>query len=179
MEIGTHPDDLQIICAELKENPGKWFLGIFRGRGHNYKALLTSDVPESWQDSKEKQLDVLKAILIGASLQVFYHAASPATFEAFEEEARKRGYTDEWIGEDKELLRRVYDRLVERGGPSALLRGMIDPDRALNAAMISEIMERLQTSDSVDTSVDPLKAFTGPPTSPPHRLEFYEKLGKH
>lgn len=170
MEIGTHPDDLFIQCSEITDHPGKWFLGISRGLGHNYKLLVTSDDPRSWGDSREEQLAVIKAMLVGESLRVLYESKAPVDFDEFVAEARNWGYTKEWVSYDEELLDRVYKQLVEKGEP--WFGSMIDPDRSLNAHMIGEIMERFK-DDAVafiDTSVDPLETFSGTPTSPAHRL---------
>ncbi len=176
MEIATHPDDLHIINAELKDSPGKWYLGFFRGRGHNYKALLTSDDPRSWADSREENLVRIKEILITESLRALYHSKAPANLDEFVLEARRWGFSDEWLDADTEVISRVYTLLVEKGKP--FLGDLIDPYRCLNAPMISEIMGRLQTQDTLDTSTEPLSAFKGEPTSPAHRLEFWKNLAK-
>lgn len=183
MEIATHPNDLFIQCFELKpEYPGKWYLGISRGIGHNYKRLVTSDDSRGWGDSREETLRMIQAILVGESLCALYESRAPATLEDFVNEARNWGYNDGWIDKwvpfDKEFLKRAYDRLLERGPP--IFSNLIDPDRTLNALMIEEIMGRFSKSTvvTVDTSVEPLFCFRGEPTSPPHRLKNWVKFLK-
>jgi len=171
MEIGTHPDDLFISVFELKDqHPGKWGLIISRGRGHNYKYLLTSDDPRSWTDSKEEMIEVVRMILVGNSLQALYHSTAPKNVQEFIKEAEKWGYTKEWVAENTQAVATVYAQLQSRGGPVGMLGSMIDPNRSLNLHMINEIVERLKVENPVDTSTKPLKSFSGAPTSPAHRL---------
>ena len=55
LEIFTNPGDLEITIGQEKGG-GKFAIGIFRGPGHNYKSVLTS------QPFAETQEDAIKAV---------------------------------------------------------------------------------------------------------------------
>lgn len=55
LEIFTNPGDLEITIGQEKEG-AKFSIGIFRGPGHNFKPMLTS------QPFAEKLEDAVKAI---------------------------------------------------------------------------------------------------------------------
>lgn len=55
LEIFTNPGDLEITIGQEKEG-AKFAIGIFRGPGHNYKPMLTS------QPFTEIREDAIKAV---------------------------------------------------------------------------------------------------------------------
>lgn len=162
MEVASHPDDLFIRCCEIKEHPGKYYLGIFRGKGHNYKPLITSEDPRSWGDGREHQLDQLRRILVGNGMALIYHGCLVQNYNEFVSYVAEAGFTQEWLGGIS--LEKSYEFLSSDGGPLGIIAALVDVNRSLNAAMIDEIMERFAHADSVDTSIEPLNSFPGPPT---------------
>ena len=62
LEIFTNPSDLEITIGQSK--PGEKFaIGIFRGPGHNFKPMLTSQpFAEKWEDAIEAVKGILELI---------------------------------------------------------------------------------------------------------------------
>lgn len=59
LEIFTNPDDLEITIGQEKEG-AKFTIGIFRGPGHNFKPMLTS---QPFAEKLEDAVEVIKGIL--------------------------------------------------------------------------------------------------------------------
>ena len=67
LEIFTNPHDLEISIGQEKEG-AKFAIGIFRGPGHNFKCMLTS------QPFAETREDAIKAI--EGTLQTVHEAVT-------------------------------------------------------------------------------------------------------
>lgn len=158
IEIGTHPEDLNIECREAVDFPDQYATNFYRGEGHRYKLLLTCDRPEALAKTREDALRRIRSILTESSLLALYHGHAPDSLEQFVSCMREAGYTTERFTDGQ--LARGYDALSTKG-PDSLLGAMIDPSRVLNASMIEEIMGRFATSDTVDTSQEPLQSLAG------------------
>lgn len=161
LEIGTHPDDLLIQCAEAKDYPGKFVTNFYRGIGHRYKPLLTCDKVEALADGREAAIARVRNVLGVVALVTLHMGSAPKTLEDYVSLVRKAGFDSDWF--TNERLEDDYKN-YSRSSLADLLPSMIDVNRVMNAAMINEIIERLQTCDEVDTSQDKLLSFVGSPT---------------
>lgn len=162
IELATHPDDLNIVCGETKNYPGKYVTDFYRGEGHNYKPLLTCDTEESLAIGKEAAINRIRVILQTASFAALYHGSAPENCEEFIKCIREAGYDETRISNEE--IAKHYAILAEKG-VNPMLTAIIDVKRVLNAAMIDEIMARLVSKGYCDTSETPLVSFTGSPTS--------------
>ena len=62
LEIFTNPRDLEITIGQDK-NSGKFAIGIFRGPGHNFKPILTSQAfAEKLEDAIEATKETLESV---------------------------------------------------------------------------------------------------------------------
>jgi hypothetical protein len=62
LEIFTNPEDLEITISQEKEG-AKFAIGIFRGPGHNFKPMLTSQpFAEKFEDAIEAVKGMLESI---------------------------------------------------------------------------------------------------------------------
>jgi len=59
LEIFTNPGDLEIIIGQEKEE-AKFTIGIFRGPGHNFKPMLTS---QPFAETQEDAVEAIKGTL--------------------------------------------------------------------------------------------------------------------
>jgi hypothetical protein len=59
LEIFTNPADLEITIGQEKEG-AKFSIGIFRGPGHNFKPMLTS---QPFAETQEDAIEAIEGIL--------------------------------------------------------------------------------------------------------------------
>ena len=59
LEIFTNPGDLEITIGQEKEG-AKFAIGIFRGPGHNFKQMLTS---QPFAETQEDAIEAIKGVL--------------------------------------------------------------------------------------------------------------------
>jgi len=58
LEIFNNPADIEIIVSEEKVS-GKFAIGIFRGPGHNFKPILTSQPFAETKEDAVKEVDII------------------------------------------------------------------------------------------------------------------------
>jgi hypothetical protein len=113
LEIFTNPGDLEITVGQEKEGT-KFAIGIFRGPGHNYKPMLTS------QPFAETQEDAIKAV------EGTLHTVYEAIIKEFE---NRDSLASQYLNPDgrkidqlnilsKELIVRILDELRQHGKAS-------------------------------------------------------------
>ncbi len=78
LEIYSNPMDLEIVVGK-RGNADKYAIGISRGPGHNYKALLTS---EPFANDVEAAIEAVRNTLQRISEAVSQELQDPSSFAA-------------------------------------------------------------------------------------------------
>ncbi len=113
LEIFTNPGDLEITIGQENEE-SKFAIGIFRGPGHNYKPMLTS------QPFAEMREDAIKAV--EETLQTVHGAITKEFKDSKSLASQYLNPDGQEIDQSKvlnqELIGRILDELRMRGKAS-------------------------------------------------------------
>lgn len=150
IEAAANPKDLYIWLGGVGDG-SQYGFAIHRGRAGNYQALLTTAKPDSWDSSRQLQLERLRFTLARGSLLAAYQTRVNQDLSEYVSRVRRAGFSEEWV--PQRVLEDLFDMCVQMN-PGDLPEVNTQWELCLDAAMIAVIVKRLEAQDEVDTSAN-------------------------